>query len=131
MISKTDLSKLAKARIRDAEMLYKSKRYDGAAYICGYAIELGLKRRICRTLKWDGFPSTTREFDNYRSFKTHKFDVLLSMTGIEEKVKTDFLTEWSAVAVWDPEVRYKPIGSMSKAEVELMIESAKKLLSVL
>jgi len=85
------LRQAARARIKDAEVLLTAKRYDGAAYICGYALELGLKARICRTLKWSGYPSTNKEFANYRSFKTHDLDVLLHLSGIEEKIKTIFL----------------------------------------
>lgn len=78
-----------------------------------------------------GYPSTGREFANYQSFRTHNLDVLLSLSGSEQKIKTNFLAEWSAVAEWDPEIRYKPIESATKQSAELMIESSKKLLSVL
>lgn len=97
MIAKTELRKLANARLHDAKTLFSAKRYDGAVYICGYVIELGLKLRICKTLNWDGFPSTNREFNDFRSFKTHNLDVLLALSGIEEKIKTEYLTEWSAI----------------------------------
>lgn len=131
MIAKSELRKLAKARLKDSKILCSAKRYDGAVYICGYVIELGLKLRICKTLKWDGFPSSNSEFQNFRSFKTHNLDVLLVLSGIEEKVKTQFLPEWSAITSWDPEARYNPIGTIRKADAELMIESAEKLLRIL
>ena len=35
--ARSDLSKIARARLRDAEVLYRSRRYDGAIYLCGYA----------------------------------------------------------------------------------------------
>jgi len=38
MIKRTELRDIAKARIKDAEVLWMAKRYDGAVYICGYAI---------------------------------------------------------------------------------------------
>lgn len=131
MITKSELRKLANARLKDSKILFEAKRYDGAVYICGYVIELGLKLRICKTLKWDGFPSSNSEFNDFRSFKTHNLDVLLALSGIEEKVKTKFLPEWSAVTSWDPQARYNPIGTIGKADAELMIESAKKLLRIL
>lgn len=131
MIRKFDLSKLAKARLKDSKILYNAHRFEGAVYICGYVIELGLKLRICKTLNWEGFPSTNREFNDLRSFKTHKLDVLLALSGIEEKVKTMFLPEWSAITSWNPEARYNPIGTIDKDDAELMIASAEKLLSVL
>jgi len=131
MLKRTELKKIAQARIEDGEILLNSHRYDGAIYLCGYAVEISLKERICRTLGWDGYPSTTKEFTNYQSFRTHNLDVLLRLSGSEHKIRTEFLAEWSAVAEWDPEIRYKPIGSATKQGAELMIESSKKLLSVL
>jgi HEPN domain-containing protein len=58
MIARDELRRIAWGRLRDAELLLNGGRYDGAAYLCGYAVELTLKARICRTLKWAGFPST-------------------------------------------------------------------------
>ncbi|MBI1923693.1 HEPN domain-containing protein, partial [Candidatus Poribacteria bacterium] len=81
MISKDDLRKIARAKLKDAEVLYKNRRYDGAVYLCGYTIETVLKARICRTLKWEGFPSTRSEFQSYQSFRTHDLVVLLTLSG--------------------------------------------------
>ncbi|UCC96727.1 MAG: HEPN domain-containing protein [Phycisphaerales bacterium] len=131
MLRKSELKEIAQARIEDGEVLLHSERYDGAIYLCGYAVEIALKGRICETLGWDGYPSTRKEFANYQTFRTHNLDVLLRLSGSEHKVRTEHLAEWSAVAEWDPEIRYKPIGSATKKGAELMIESSKKLLSVL
>jgi len=126
-----DLDNIAKARLHDAQVLFDAGRYDGAVYLCGYAVELALKTRICKTLSWAGYPSTKAEFQNLQSLKTHSLDVLLSLSGVEAKVKTSCLAEWSAVAAWEPEVRYKPVGSATPGDAKLMIESAKILLGVL
>lgn len=131
MIDRNEIRKIAKARLKDAEALVASRRYDGAIYLCGYAVELGLKARICRTLKWPGFPSTNREFNDYRSFKTHNLDVLLHLTGREDKIKSELFAEWSAVSVWDPECRYNPIGGTSSADAHAMLSSASTLLAKL
>jgi HEPN domain len=131
MITRLDLTKIARARLRDAEVLYRSRRYDGAIYLCGYAVEIALKARICRALSWPGYPSTGGEFQNYQSFRTHNLHVLLRLSGVEEKVKTTFMTEWSEVAAWDPETRYKPIGSATRQAAALMIASARILLRAL
>jgi HEPN domain-containing protein len=58
MISTKDLRAIARARLRDAQVLLKAERFDGAFYLSGYAVELALKARICRTLKWRATPST-------------------------------------------------------------------------
>lgn len=131
MIDHADLVKIAQERLRDAEALLAAGRYDGAIYLGGYVVELALKSRICVTLNWKGFPQTRSEFQNYLSFKTHDLDVLLALAGVEEKIKTGYFAEWSAVATWDPEARYNPIGSANKDDAELLIDSAKKLLGAL
>lgn len=131
MIDRNDILNLARERLKDAEVLLESQRYDGAVYLGGYVVELALKARICKTLNWSGFPQTRSEFQNYRSFKTHNLDVLLRLSGAEGVIKGRYFAEWSAVATWDPEARYNPIGSASQADAELLIESAKAILHVL
>lgn len=131
MLNQVDIKALAKARHQDARVLLRGKRYEGAIYLCGYAVELALKARICRTLKWAGYPATGREFEDYKSFKTHDLDVLLHLSGIEGRIKTQFFAEWSAVAQWNPESRYAPIGGATQADANLMVGSTKILLSKL
>ena len=131
MLPRSELKKLARSRLEESKVLFRARKFDGAAYLCGYAVELALKARICATLKWTGFPETRREFEPFASFKTHKLDVLLSLSGIQQRTKTSFLAEWSSVVAWEPEVRYKPVGTASKAETQLMLSSAEVLLRVI
>jgi HEPN domain-containing protein len=128
MLARKDIREIAKARLKDAQVLLRGNRFEGAIYLCGYAIELVLKARICRTLKWSGYPASSAEFNDYKSFKTHDLDVLLHLSGIEDKVKTKLLAEWSAVAQWNPESRYSALGSATKSDATLMVKSAKALL---
>ena len=128
MLAAAEVKRLASARLRDAEALLAAGRYDGAVYMCGYSVELALKARICRTLKWSGFPEKDNEFKGLGSFKVHDLDALLRFTGRETTVKTTLLPEWSAVAAWNPESRYKPIGSATPADARLMLDSAAVLL---
>ncbi len=100
-------------------------------YLCGYAVEIALKARICKTLKWSGFPSSGKEFENYKSFQTHDLDVLLTLSGVEARIKGNYFGEWSAVAMWDSNARYKQVGSAQRKDLALMISSAKKLLRAL
>lgn len=127
MLSTDDLSRIARARLDDADALVNAGRHDGAVYVCGYAIELGLKARICRTLHWTEY-KTQRD---YQSFKTHDLNVLLSLSGVEEKVKGSHFAEWSVVVGWRPEARYEPIGSVSEDKARSMIKSAKAVLGAL
>lgn len=131
MLATQEVRRIASARLRDAKVLLAAKRYDGAVYLCGYAVELALKARICKTLKWPGYPESNKEFEPLKSFRVHDLDVLLRLTGREAAVKTRNFVEWSAVAAWNPEARYKPIGSANAGDAKLMLESAAVLLKKL
>lgn len=131
MLSRAQLRRIARARIKDAQALLEARRYDGAVYLCGYAVELALKARIVAVLKWPGFPETNNEFKGLQSFKVHELDALLHLSGSETKIKVRYLAEWSAVAQWDPEARYKPIGTAKRSTAALMIQSARTLLKAL
>ena len=112
-------------------MLLATGRFDGAVYLCGYAVEIALKARICHTLAWQGYPSTSKEFEGYQSFRTHDLDVLLHLSAAETTIKTKHLAEWSVVATWDPSARYRPIGSASKQDATDLLSATKTLLGVL
>jgi hypothetical protein len=131
MISRKEIKKVARARLRDAEALVSARRFEGAIYLCGYAVELGLKARICRTLKWQGWPSARGEFDGFQSLKTHNLDVLLHLSGVEARIKTAMFIEWSIVAGWNPESRYNPVGTASASDASQMVIATKLLLDVL
>ena len=88
MIGTDELITIARERLNDAETLLNANRFEVAVNLCGYSIEIALKHKICKTLNWAGFPSTNREFENYRSLITHDLDVLLSFTGIETLAAT-------------------------------------------
>ena len=131
MINVADLRKLARARLTDAKSLLRARRYDGAIYIGGYVVEIALKARICRTLKWDAFPESRKEFASLATFRTHDLDVLLALSGREQRIKSRHLAEWSDVAAWDPEVRYRTPGSATKADADLLVSSAEAMLKAL
>lgn len=67
----------------------------------------------------------------FKSFKTHKLDVLLRLSGQEQPIKSDHLWAWSAVATWDPEARYKAIGQTELIDVVLMLSAAETLMDIL
>ena|SRR6185503_7875103 len=131
MISRIDLRKIARARLADSNILFANGRYDGAVYLSGYAIEVALKARICQTLKWSEFPASSKEFESYRSLRTHDLDVLLHLSGIENKIKTNHLTDWSIIATWDPQARYKSMSAVKRADASKMLGAVKRLLQVL
>ena len=131
MIPVADLRHLARGRLRDAKALFRASRYDGSAYICGYAVEIALKARICRTLRWPGFPTSAKDFDGLQSLKTHRLEHLLRLTGREERIRLKHDAEWDELRVWDPERRYAPIGTTSRGSAESMLRAAEAILRVI
>ena len=128
MITPANLRALAAARLQDAQVLLANQCYDGAAYICGYAVELSLKARICHTLQWAGYPETKSEFDYLASFRVHHLDVLLRLSGRAIAIKQGYAAEWSTVVGWSPEMRYKPVGHVSPAEARSFVQAVDVLL---
>ena len=103
MIPVAELEKIAQARLDDAKALLAAGRFDAATYLCGYAVELALKARICRTLNWSDFPRTPGDFRSYRSFRTHDLQVLLHLSGQEARITRQHFALWYVLVVWTPE----------------------------
>ena len=131
MISVAELDNIARARLEDARALLTAGRFDAATYLCGYAVEVALKARICRTLNWTEFPSAGGEFQAYRSFQTHELDILLRLSGQQARVKENHFLLWSAVAFWKAESRYNVVGTAQRPEATAMIHATEELLTVL
>jgi len=131
MISTKDLRTIARARLRDAQVLLRAKRFDGAWYLCGYAVELALKARICRTLKWPGFPESAQDFKGLQSVKTHDLDILLRFSGVEDRVRAKHTAEWSVVLDWNPEKRYQANRLSTEQQATNMVKCVERLLEVL
>ena len=131
MISPKELRTIAKARLRDAQVLIRARRFDGAWYLCGYVIELALKARICRTLKWSGFPESGDDFKGLQSVKTHDLAILLKFSGVEGRVKAKHMAEWSVVLKWNPEKRYQANRLSTAQEAGDMVRCVERLLEVL
>ncbi|MDM8560116.1 hypothetical protein QUF82_14880 [Thiotrichales bacterium HSG14] len=162
-MTRTQLKVIAKTCLKDSQMLFAAKRYDAATALCGYAIELVLKERVCRTLGWTDFPETNGEFFqkafdipensvklkrfcksfnipkdeltefHRKCFKNHRFlrvnnlETLLVLSGIAEKMQQRFFIEWSIIKKWNPQNRYKKMGSETWNSTELMLSSVETL----
>ena len=48
MKNSDEIKELARLRLKEAVILCKAHKYDGAFYLAGYSIELMLKARICK-----------------------------------------------------------------------------------
>jgi hypothetical protein len=123
MITKPTIKALIKKRLDDARILLKNRRYSSTIYMSGYALELALKYRICRIMKFSkGFPENRAEFDIYyfdttktflrstikelRDIRHHKLPILLRYSGEQLNIETNFSSDWDLVKGWNPEMRY-------------------------
>jgi len=133
MLTITVLRGMAKNRLHDAEVLYEGECWDGSVYLCGYAVELALKAKVCETLRWRSFPNTNTEFEGFTSFKTHDLDRLLRLSGVERKMKDGrrrCVEHWFKIVQWDPEDRYNP-SVATKNDAKTMLESSREIISTL
>lgn len=131
MLTIINLYDLAKSRYEEAKILLVQNKPDGAVYLCGYALELILKRRITLHLDWDGYPDTRTEFENYRSFKIHDLSVLLKLSGFEKKIQFDntMYAKWQIASSWDSEIRYKQLGKVSNSEAQDIINATRDIIN--
>ena len=135
MIALADMRAMARSYLRAARMLNRkgNDSPDASVYLCGYAVEIALKVRICRTLGWGGYPETNSEFQNFASFKMHNLEALLHLSGREARIKSDvaLLGYWSVVREWNPEQRYGRIGPKTVTDAQDMTEATGRLLKEL
>ena len=136
MISPADLHGTAREYLRAARLLRTRRSYDAAVYLCGYAVEIALKARICKVLKWtSGFPETNAEFRLKGNLKTHDLVMLLEYTGLQHRIlsvgTSGFLAEWSVVEKWKPEERYNPRGTKTLSDADAMIAATQSLLRII
>jgi len=126
-INANDLKILAKARLDDAITLYKQNRYEGAIYLCGYAVELALKYKICQKLGWHEYLPT--KFDNDRTFYTHKLEDLKFLSGMQNILddhNTQLHVYWTIITSWNEQLRYD-IAPQSKNNARASLRASIRL----
>ncbi len=131
MLTVPELYSVARSRYDEAKILHTSQKPAGAVYLCGYAVELILKRHIVKILDWDAYPETTNQFKEYRSFKTHDLNVLIRLAGLENKIQADttMYARWQIVKRWNSEMRYKSITSVTDLEAQDIINATKEVVN--
>lgn len=127
--SPDDLDVLAQERLEDAQALQAAGRFAGAHYMCGYAMEMKLKSRMCKTHGWTEYPPRAGE-RLAQALKTHKLEELLLFSGMRPTIMEVHRVNWSVVAEWDPEQRYT-LGAFAAQEAQTMIAAAEALMVVL
>jgi len=77
--------------------LFANKKWSGAYYLAGYAVECALKACICKLTKVDEFPD--RKFAE-RCW-SHDLEELLKLCGLEPDFEKDRLVDASLEKNWD------------------------------
>lgn len=131
MLGKQELQKIARSRLAEAKILRQRRRFDGAVYLCGYAIEIGFKCRIAdKITQWRGFPETDAEFSLTNKAKTHDLVVLRKLAELEDDFRNDatLAKAWSDIGTWTSDIRYKPIGAATDVDADNVINAAEVIL---
>lgn len=112
-----DFKLIADLRAKEAEILLKGGKPNGAYYLAGYAVECALKACIARQVKKYQFPPKA---DRARKLYTHNLDELISEAGLQAELVAEisrnpaFAANWGTVKGWTEESRYKSAGLNGK-----------------
>jgi len=105
VVNRADLQKLADMRVEEAEVLLKAKKYAGAYYLAGYAVECGLKACIAKKVRRYDYPDKQLAQKCY----THKVEDLVVLAGLKASLDADpdLQENWTVVKDWNEEARYE------------------------
>jgi hypothetical protein len=102
----------SRRRLEDAETLHKQKRWTGAIYLGGYAVECALKSLICYEQRKNHFKETT-VFQKIQGASLHNLTNLLNeLEDTKKSIQLDrsniLLPAWKLVSsMWhNDELRY-------------------------
>ncbi len=114
-MNQAELQKLVEVRLKDAEMLIESGRWEFAYYAAGYAVECALKSCVLSQMihtawvfeeKWDA-----------KNCLTHEFRKLISLAGLMDQLNTslkasaaaggEFAANWGIAEKWAVTSRYE------------------------
>jgi hypothetical protein len=133
LVPTAELRRIATTRLGDARILLKNNRFDGAGYLCGYAVEVALKLQVCLFRRWEGQPENERENLSFQILRTHDLNSLLQLTNInvQRQIKGRHIAEWAIIRNWHPGARYHPIGSVTRGGAEGLLQATELLLKIL
>ena len=108
---------LSNQRLEDAQVLLASrkKRYNGAVYLGGYAVECALKAAICMLKNLPTLPE---------DYKTHVLDELLDATGLT--LPDNLVMKFCILRDWTVELRYQT-KALNVQDARKFLQSAKEV----
>lgn len=124
MPTRRELKELAATRLREAEILFAARQYSGAAYLCGYAVELALKARICKLLGTEEYPGSGK---HKGAFTVHDLEQLVFLAGLRPKLHkgTPLFANWMVTAPWRPEIRYTAPEQFSQERARQILDAVR------
>lgn len=120
---RSEFRALAWIRLAEAEVLLRNKKPNGAYYLCGYAVECGLKACIAKKTKRYEFPN--KEFVN-KSW-THNLTQLVELAGLkgelDSKIRAggDFASNWKVLEGWGEDARYDKKSITSARDIYVAV----------
>lgn len=115
-MNRQELQEISKLRRKEAAILLKAKKYAGAYYLLGYAVECALKACIAKQTQKYEFPNKEIAQQAYN----HDLEKLLRTAGLEYQLKQDMKrnstleVNWSIVIGWKETSRY--LSAVSSVE---------------
>jgi HEPN domain-containing protein len=123
-MNRSDLQKLANARIREAKILFAAGEYSGAYCLAGYAVECALKACIAKATQLHDFPDKDRVNKSY----SHDLSGLIKIAEIYDDLKLDMRSDpaleedWIVVKDWSEQSRYEMCDAKQAGELLDAIE---------
>src|SRR5439155_22866351 len=111
---------VARIRLKDADVLLRQQRHEGALYLAGYAIEC--------ILTW-AVTCNREDLRLPQELETHDWDRLLSATGMKRSLESQpaMHAVYSELAErWGPELRY--LAKLPRSEDTCDSDSSKRAL---
>jgi len=128
LMNRNSFKNLTRIRLREARALLRYKLYDGAYYLCGYAIECALKACIAKKTKKFDFPPKPKIIND---IYTHSMNQLVKVAGMDTMLSTEmsasdkFASNWAVVKDWTEESRYEKHDEMQAKSLYSAVTSRK------
>ena len=122
-ITKRDLEALSDVRLQEAVRLYKARKYSGAYYLAGYAVECALKACLAKKARRYAFPPKPKIVRDH--YYTHDLQKIAGESGLLpelERRHPKLATYWATVKDWTGESRYDSRAGKRAKDILIAIE---------
>ena len=116
-MNRSDLQKLSRLRESEAAVLLKARRFQGAYYLLGYAVECALKACIAKQVRRHDFPDR----DVFGRAYVHNLEQLVLVAGLttifnlEKNARPQLALNWAIVKDWKETSRHSMAISRTEA----------------